>query len=203
MRYRLRLTQASIWHIPYFVVGIRYREFSMPEKRGRNRTFRSVYPIGIFLFLLFLPADLSLDPHEVTNQDYMRFVQATGHPPPDYWIRVRYPEGTENEPVVLVSWYDAVAYCRWVGRRRLPTVEELMSACQAGKLEKRGDVWEWTSTEVTTELGTFKALCGPMGSCDCSHRYRPEWKNMVKGFRCAGDSLYMTSVPPSFAEILP
>jgi len=37
-----------------------------------------------------------------------------------------------------------------------------MAVCEAGKLGKEGDVWEWTSTEVSTEEGNFKALCGPM-----------------------------------------
>ncbi|MFQ5850278.1 MAG: SUMF1/EgtB/PvdO family nonheme iron enzyme [Candidatus Binatia bacterium] len=102
-----------------------------------------------------------------------------------------------------MTWYDAVAYCKWAGGRRLPTVDEWKSVCQAGRLEKEGDIWEWTSTEVPTDLGTFKALCGPMGTCDCSHRYHPQWKNMVKGFRCTRSSLYMTSVPRSLKEALP
>jgi formylglycine-generating enzyme required for sulfatase activity len=152
---------------------------------------------------LFAALNVTLDPHEVTNREYMRFVQGAGHPPPEHWNGGRYAGGTEEEPVVLVTWYDAVAYCKWAGKKRLPTVDEWMGLCEAGKLEKQGDVWEWTSTEVPTEEGPFKALCGPAGFCDCSHRYRPEWKNMVKGFRCAGGSLSMTSVPGTWTTVLP
>jgi hypothetical protein len=133
-----------------------------------------------------------LDPHEVTNREYLKFLQATGRQPPEYWIEGHYPDGMGEEPVVLVTWYDAVSYCEWAGKKRLPTVDEWMGVCEAGKLEKQGDVWEWTSTEVATEESPVKSLCGPMGMCDCSHRYRPEWKNMAKGFRCAGGSLQMT-----------
>jgi hypothetical protein len=84
-----------------------------------------------------------------------------------------------------VTWHDAVAYCQWAGGKRLPTVVEWLGVCRGDKLQKRGDIWEWTNTEVGGEEGSFKALCGPMGSCDCSHEYRPHWKNEVKGFRCA------------------
>jgi hypothetical protein len=42
---------------------------------------------------------------------------------------------------------------------------------------------------------TYKALCGPGGSCDCSHRYLPDWKNEVKGFRCIRDSTPVTWLP--------
>lgn len=145
--------------------------------------------------LLLLPTGMSLDSQEVTNREYMRFVRAVGHPPPEYWTEGRFPEGTEDEPVVLVSWHDATAYCRWAGGKRLPSVDEWMAICETGKLKKIGNIWEWTSTDVATELGTAKALCGPGNSCDCSHRYLPEWKNMVKGFRCAGDAVNVTSIP--------
>jgi formylglycine-generating enzyme required for sulfatase activity len=148
---------------------------------------------AFFLPLYFLAAAI-LDPNEVTNREYLQFVQATGHPPPDYWVNGRYGAGTENDPVVLVSFHEAVSYCRWVGRR-LPTVDGWKSTCDGGKLKKRGDIWEWTSTEVAMGRERFKALCGPSNSCDCSHRYHPDWKNEVKGFRCARDATPLTWLP--------
>jgi len=147
--------------------------------------------------LVLLSSGVTLNPREVTNGDYMKFTQATGHALPEYWVDGRYPEGRESDPVVLVTWYDANEYCKWAGGKRLPTVDEWMAVCEAGKLGKEGDVWEWTSTEVPTEEGNFKALCGPMDTCDCSHRYLPEWRNMVKGFRCIGGSLQVTAIRKS------
>ncbi len=127
-----------------------------------------------------------LDPAEVTNQEYRRFIHATGRGAPEHWTEGTHPEGSASDPVVLVTWHDAVAYCQWAGGKRLPTTAEWLAACNGGNLTKHGDVWEWTSTEAGTEGDSFKALCGPMGTCDCSHRYRPHWLNEVKGFRCAG-----------------
>ncbi len=168
--------------------------------RSANRE-RYVGLTGLVLFL-FLAGSSGLDPHEVTHDEYRRFILATGHSAPPYWTEGRFPEGLEKEPVVLVSWHDAVGYCRWAGKKRLPTVEEWTAVCEAGDLEKQGDIWEWTSTDVPTELGTAKALCGPMGVCDCSHRYLPEWKNQVKGFRCMGTRLNM-ALRPSTGDPIP
>ncbi len=187
-----------VWALPCLACfQVRDMDF-FAERAMRSRAHQTikalpVYFIELFFPLLLLSSGVSLDPREVTNGDYMKFTQATGHPVPEHWVDGRYPEGRESEPVVLITWYDASRYCRWAGRKRLPTVDEWLAVCEAGKLGKEGDVWEWTSTEMPTEEGAFKALCGPMDTCDCSHRYLPEWKNIVKGFRCMGGSLQVAS----------
>jgi iron(II)-dependent oxidoreductase len=79
----------------------------------------------------------------VTNEDYARFVAATGAPPPPHWVRRGADWRCQRwnavellppyEPVVHVSWDDAEAYCRWAGRR-LPTEAEWeLAACSYDK----------------------------------------------------------------------
>ena len=80
--------------------------------------------------------EFSLSVHPVTNAEYLRFVAATGHRPPGMSGDERF--ALPRQPVVAVSWFDAVAYCAW--RRdvtglccRLPTEAEREKAALGGK----------------------------------------------------------------------
>jgi formylglycine-generating enzyme required for sulfatase activity len=57
-----------------------------------------------------------LDRTEVTNADYKKFADAMGH-------SFKLVTGEEKLPVTNVSWEEAGAYAKWVGKR-LPTEEE-------------------------------------------------------------------------------
>jgi formylglycine-generating enzyme len=73
---------------------------------------------------------------QVTNADYALFLAATGHRKPLYWDNPAFDN--PEQPVVAVSWFDAVAYCDWLsratGRRyRLPTEAEWERAASGGE----------------------------------------------------------------------
>ncbi len=80
---------------------------------------------------------------QVTNAQYGAYLRVTGTPAPPTWNdpRFNHPE----QPVVSVSWFEAVAYCEWLSKEsgkkfRLPTEAEWERAVR-GELE--GKLYPW------------------------------------------------------------
>lgn len=96
--------------------------------------------------------------HPVTNAEYRRFVAATGRGAP----QIAAPGfDSPRQPVVAVSWFDAVAYCEWLRTVtglpcRLPTEAEREKAARGGVDGRRfpwGDVAEdFGAIHARTEL---------------------------------------------------
>ncbi len=93
-----------------------------------------------------------IDKYEVTNEEYKKFVDATGHRAPfvnEFWAapynwhNKTYPPAKGDHPVVLVSWHDAAAYAKWAGKR-LPTEAEWEKSARGrdGRMWPWGDAWD-------------------------------------------------------------
>ena len=119
----------------------------------------------------------------VTRAQYAPFVAATGVAPPPWWQASSF--SADDQPVVGITWDDAVAFCRWLGERfRLPTEAEWERACRGG-LEGASTAW---GDEVPADEVPAGRLEGPWpagrgtpngyGLCDMGtlvHEWCADW----------------------------
>ena len=113
-----------------------------------------------------------IDVNEVTNEEYSKFVKATGHRAPSTWKNGAFALSDARKPVVGVSWADANEYARWAGKR-LPTEEEWEFAARgaSGWLYPWGNDWSdgaanaHGAQQSVAEVGSFKSG-SPFGTND-------------------------------------
>jgi formylglycine-generating enzyme required for sulfatase activity len=127
-----------------------------------------------------------MDTYEVTMKEYQAFRQVTGHQALPIEVTTYAPG--DNHPVVLASWNDAAAYCRWA-EKQLSTEAQWEKAARG--TDRRTYLWgnepvngrranycdtrcekDWKDTsqddgyQYTAPVGIFAAGKGPYGIHD-------------------------------------
>lgn len=111
--------------------------------------------------------------YPITNEQYGRFLEAgTGYRKPAFWGEESF--NRPLQPVVGVSWEDALAYCEWAGLT-LPTEAQWEAAARGPDAR----LYPWgeeppnreranfgTFAGKTTPVGAFPAGVGPHGAHD-------------------------------------
>ena len=118
-----------------------------PEAGDRAKPVHTVHLDAFFM-----------DTHEVTNAQFKRFVDANPQWQKDniearfhagnyllHWTGTDYPAGRGDHPVTHVSWYAAMAYAEWAGKR-LPTEAEWEYAARGGLARQK---YPWGDDEPT------------------------------------------------------
>ena len=117
----------------------------------------------------------------VTNARYAAYVTATGVAPAPFLGEERF--ASPEQPVVGISWFEAQAYCEWLGSRngvryRLPTEAEREWAALGGL---PGGDWPWE--------GDNAAFVAEITRLESPHAPQPECANGY-GLRCMAENVH-------------
>jgi serine/threonine-protein kinase len=142
-----------------------------------------------------------LNKYEVTNQDYKKFVDATGHRVPMHWkLNNSFSPDEAILPVTFVTWEDATAYARWANKR-LPKEEEWEFAARGGSqglLYPWGNEWQEGYANTNREgqkkpspIRSFEKDLSPFGVHDMAGNVG-EWVQdfFTNGYRAAPDQRF-------------
>jgi len=119
--------------VPPGMIFIPEGYFQMGSSSGKRKDEQPMHFVNTSAYFI--------DKYEVSNAEYFKFITATDRPQPLFWEDERFNQ--PGHPVVGVSWYDAMAFAQWNGRR-LPTEAEWEKAARGNdnRLYPWGKKWD-------------------------------------------------------------
>jgi serine/threonine protein kinase len=156
--------------------------FLIDKHEVTNRDFFAFVSAGGYREKKFWPDVLMIDGISSPWESAVKsFIDKTGIQCPRFWSGGKYPEGKEDHPVTGISWYEALAYSRWVGKD-LPTWEQWWLAAKGGTER----LYPWGNDALTPHLranfgyegtapvGSYALGISPLGCFDMAGNVR-EW----------------------------
>jgi dienelactone hydrolase len=123
-----RLPETMV-RIPGFTLaGVKYADYFMDRYEVTNREYKAFVDAGGYANRTYWSHPLLKGQAEIAWADAMAlFKDETGRAGPRTWRLGTYPDGQADHPVGGVSWYEAAAYARFVGKE-LPTTRHWAEA---------------------------------------------------------------------------
>ncbi|HCK11136.1 MAG: hypothetical protein CME21_05640 [Gemmatimonadetes bacterium] len=124
-------------------------EYRMGDSQGKDRPVHKVHVDSFYI-----------DKYELTNAEYRVYLEQTSKPAPKYWENAKY--NGSDQPVVGVTWEEAMNYCQWAGKR-LPTEAEWELAARG----RDGTLYPWGDVQSLPATNTRESKEGrpqPVGS---------------------------------------
>ncbi|MBI4850919.1 MAG: SUMF1/EgtB/PvdO family nonheme iron enzyme [Acidobacteria bacterium] len=155
-----------------WIKGNTFKMGKSPETASKDELNQTpVNPIAV--------DDFWLGNYEVSNKEYKKFIDETKYAPPPDWQDGSFPPGTDDLPVVNVTWIDANAYCSWLsgklgGRKaRLPNEAEWEYAARG--TDERPYPWgkTWAANRTVSGDSQVKGEAVPVTSASLEQDQSP------------------------------
>jgi formylglycine-generating enzyme required for sulfatase activity len=127
-----------------------------------------------------------IDRTEVSCAQYARFIADTGAPPPPTWGGATPPDGWADRPVTTVTWFEAMKYALWAGKR-LPTEAEWEKAARG--TDGRRFPWGHADDERRRNVGDdakllpVSAMPAGVSPYGCVHMSGNAWEWTAEWYR--------------------
>ena len=145
------------------MVKIQAGDFWMGSSGSKNDNAKPRHKVHLSTYYI--------DKYLVTNKEYRLFIKENNYPEPTLWSDPQFNK--DDQPVVGVSWNDALEYAKWIGKR-LPTEAEWERAAKGD--DNRDYPWGDNDeddranvddeNDCTTIVGQYPKGISPFGCFD-------------------------------------